>query len=229
MDLGWLNSISASERHNSFLSRRDIFDHFLGPLAARRKGACPRRHRERANDIRPLQVPKALLNYLRSKVRIDQPRRQLGPCIALLLVDTHSGDYQEHEHELKVNLCREVISWPPKTLTRSPPFTAGGAVTRPNNGRVDHLHGLASGSSTRESRRGAIAAVPFLRYHISPHSLDAVGIRLRAQQRVQPSGDIGLDAAGPGRVAGDRHGLGQIAHRLRRFQVASIDAPAKAS
>ncbi|VFU09110.1 protein of unknown function [Methylocella tundrae] len=43
IDLGWLSSLSASERPNRFRSWRDIFDHFLGALAARERGACPRR------------------------------------------------------------------------------------------------------------------------------------------------------------------------------------------
>jgi hypothetical protein len=80
-DFGLLYAISVSEEHNSFQCRSDAPDGFLGALAVHRKGACPRPHHEWASDIRPMQVPKVILSFLRSQDRLDQPRRQFGQAL----------------------------------------------------------------------------------------------------------------------------------------------------
>ncbi len=65
-------------------------------------------------------------------------------------------------------------------------------------------------------------AVTDLRYHLSPHSLDAIGIGRRAEERRQPPRNLNFDATWAGDVAEHRDSLYQIPHRFRPVRVAGI-------
>ncbi|MGA7655593.1 MAG: hypothetical protein WCA96_02260 [Methylocella sp.] len=63
-----------------------------------------------------------------------------------------------------------------------------------------------------------------LRYHLSPHSLDAIGIGRRAEERRQPPRNLNFDATWAGGVAEHRDSLYQIPHRFRPVRVTGIYA-----
>jgi hypothetical protein len=63
-----------------------------------------------------------------------------------------------------------------------------------------------------------------LRYHLSPHSLDPIGVGSLAEERRQAPGDLDLDAARAGGVAGNSDSLDQVSHRLGGFRIARADA-----
>lgn len=65
-------------------------------------------------------------------------------------------------------------------------------------------------------------AVALLRYHLSPHSLDAVGIGWRSEERRQPPRNLNFHTAFAGGIAEHRDSLDQIPHRFRSIRVAGI-------
>lgn len=69
-----------------------------------------------------------------------------------------------------------------------------------------------------------VKTVALLRYHLSPHSLDLVGIGRLAQERSQAPCDLDLYAARPGWVAVDRDRFDEIANGAGGFRIAVPDA-----